>query len=235
MSSSLFFRQFFEGESFTYTYLLACNDTKEAILIDPVVETAQRDADYIKEMGLHLKYAINTHCHADHVTGTAALKGFFPDMVTAIAKSSGARADLLFEDGDKLEFGSRSILCMSTPGHTDGCFSFVLDDSSMVFTGDALLIRGCGRTDFQAGNAETLFDSVRTKIFSLPDACAVFPAHDYKGRTQSSIGEEKQFNLRLNLGKSKSDFVAIMDNLNLAYPKQIDRALPLNMRCGYDE
>ena len=105
----------------------------------------------------------------------------------------------------------------------------------MVFTGDTLLIRGCGRTDFQAGNSEILFDSVRSKLFTLPDSCAVFPAHDYKGRTQSSIGEEKQFNVRLNLSKSKSDFVEIMGNLNLAYPKQIDRALPLNMRCGYDE
>lgn len=233
--SNLFFRQFFEDVSSTYTYLLACPDTKEAILIDPVLETAERDAGYIKEMGLDLKYTINTHCHADHVTGTAALKGHFPAMQTAISRASGARAEVLFEDGDKLVFGSRHVSCIATPGHTDGCFCFVLDDSSMVFTGDTLLIRGCGRTDFQAGNPEGLFDNVRTKLFCLPDSCAVFPAHDYKGRSQSSIGEEKQFNLRLNLTKTKAEFVEIMAGLNLAYPKQIDRALPLNMRCGYDE
>lgn len=231
--SNLFFRQFFEGASSTYTYLLACPDSKEAILIDPVVETADRDAQYVQELGLNLKYAINTHCHADHVTGTAALKGFFPSMVTAISKASGARAEHHFEEGDKLEFGSRHLSCLATPGHTDGCFSFLLDDQSMVFTGDTLLIRGCGRTDFQAGNAGGLYDNVHAKLFTLPDSCAVFPAHDYKGRTQSSIGEEKQFNLRLT--KSKEEFVAIMDGLNLSYPKQIDRALPLNMRCGYDE
>jgi sulfur dioxygenase len=231
--SNVFFRQFFEGVSSTYTYLLACPETKEAILIDPVVETADRDAGYIKEMGFELKYAINTHCHADHVTGTAALKTHFPAMQTTISAASGARAEVLFNEGDKLVFGSRSVTCLATPGHTDGCFCFVLDDNSMVFTGDTLLIRGCGRTDFQAGNPEGLYDMVQSKLFTLPDSCAVFPAHDYKGRTQSSIGEEKQFNLRLT--KTKEEFVEIMANLNLSYPKQIDRALPLNMKGGYDE
>jgi sulfur dioxygenase len=219
--------------SSTYTYLLACPLSKEAILIDPVRETAERDAQYIKELGLNLKFAINTHCHADHVTGTAALKGFFPSMRTGISKAAGAQAELLFEEGERIEFGSRHVYGLSTPGHTDGCFCFVLDDQSMVFTGDTLLIRGCGRTDFQAGNSGTLYDNVHAKLFTLPDDCAVFPAHDYKGRTQSSIGEEKQFNLRLT--KSKEEFMDIMANLKLPYPKQIDAALPFNLRCGYDE
>ena len=146
----LLFRQMFEAESFTYTYLLADEETKEAILIDPVLETVERDLDIIKNLGLTLKYMLNTHCHADHITGTGKIKQILgPNCQSVIAKASSAMADIHLADGDKVTFGSRYVMGFSTPGHTNGCFSFVLDDFSLVFSGDALLIRGCGRTDFQ--------------------------------------------------------------------------------------
>jgi len=231
---SLIFRQLFEKESSTYTYLLADKVTKEAILIDPVLEMAERDAKLIKELGLTLKYGLNTHLHADHITGTGALKELLPGMESVISAASGATADKTLIDGDTVRFGDRYVTALSTPGHTSGCMSYVLDDSSIVFTGDTMLVRGCGRTDFQEGSSETLYDSVQSKLFTLPDECAVYPAHDYKGQTVSSIGEEKALNPRLS--KSKEEFVEIMANLKLSYPKQIDRALPANEKCGiFDE
>jgi sulfur dioxygenase len=151
---------------------------------------------------------------------------------SAISRASLAKADLLLNPGDKIYFGSRFIEARATPGHTDGCMSFVVDDHSMVFTGDTLLVRGCGRTDFQQGSAETLYNSVHKQLFTLPDSCTVFPAHDYNGRTASSIGEEKMFNPRLGVGKSSADFKKIMDELNLPRPKMIDVAVPMNLNCG---
>jgi sulfur dioxygenase len=230
----LIFRQFFESQSSTYTYLLADSVTKEAILIDPVVDTADRDAQFVRDLGLSLKYGLNTHVHADHVTGTGKLKTIFPDCQSAISAVSTAKADVHLEDYDAVTFGSRKVYAVRTPGHTTGCVSYVLDDCSAVFTGDALLIRGCGRSDFQGGSAETLYDSVHDKLFNaLPDSCSVFPAHDYKGQTQSSIGEEKRLNPRLT--KTKPEFVEIMNNLNLARPAQIDVAVPANLECGLYE
>eukprot|EP00604_Paraphysomonas_vestita_P001957 CAMPEP_0174821708 /NCGR_PEP_ID=MMETSP1107-20130205/9211_1 /TAXON_ID=36770 /ORGANISM="Paraphysomonas vestita, Strain GFlagA" /LENGTH=211 /DNA_ID=CAMNT_0016039029 /DNA_START=120 /DNA_END=756 /DNA_ORIENTATION=+ len=208
------------------------SSSKIAILIDPVLETAERDAQIITELGLELKYALNTHCHADHVTGTGKLKTLLPGTKSVIAELSTADADVKINDGDRIEFGSRFITGISTPGHTAGCFSYVLDDNSMIFTGDALLIRGCGRTDFQGGSAATLYDSIHSRVFTLPDSCVVYPAHDYKGRMSSTVDEEKRFNPRLT--KTKEEFVELMGNLNLPYPAQIDRALPLNFRCGYN-
>mmetsp|Transcript_23588 Transcript_23588/g.74071 ORF Transcript_23588/g.74071 Transcript_23588/m.74071 type:complete len:262 (-) Transcript_23588:1489-2274(-) len=232
-AGALVFRQLFEKESSTYTYLLGCPETSEAVLIDPVLETVERDLGIVEELGLRLVCAVNTHAHADHVTGTAAIKDALPDCKSAIGAPSGARADVKFEHGESIAFGSRALTARSTPGHTAGCMSLVLDDESMVFTGDTLLIRGCGRTDFQGGSAETLFASVNSQIFSLPDTTLLYPAHDYQGRTVTTVGEEKRFNPRLKTGTTVEDFTAIMDGLNLAYPKKIDVAVPLNMNCGY--
>jgi sulfur dioxygenase len=230
----MLFRQLFEKESSTYTYLLADTETKEAILIDPVIETAERDAKLITELGLTLVYGVNTHLHADHITGTGKLKALLPGCKSAISAVSGATTDLALNDGDKIAFGSRSITSIATPGHTAGCMCYVLDDNSMVFTGDTLLVRGCGRTDFQGGSAETLYESVHGKLFTLPETCSVYPAHDYRGQTASTIGEEKTHNPRLS--KDKDGFVDIMAKLDLSYPKKIDVALPANEKCGiFDE
>eukprot|EP00611_Tribonema_gayanum_P020908 TRINITY_DN3908_c0_g1_i3.p1 TRINITY_DN3908_c0_g1~~TRINITY_DN3908_c0_g1_i3.p1 ORF type:complete len:196 (+),score=66.89 TRINITY_DN3908_c0_g1_i3:726-1313(+) len=194
---------------------------------------AERDAEIIKEMGLNLLFALNTHVHADHLTGTAKLRALFPQMRSVISRASGAQADVAVAPGDSVEFGGRSVVVRATPGHTDGCCSFVLDDRSMVFTGDALLIRGCGRTDFQQGNSKSLYESVHTQLFTLPNDTIVYPAHDYKGRGNSTIGEERKFNPRLT--KDVEEFQRIMAGLNLAYPKKIDVAVPANMKCGlYD-
>jgi len=178
-------------------------------------------------------YAINSHCHADHITGTWELKKLFPDMRTMISKTAGAQADLFFIDGDKIQFGSRYLTVLATPGHTDGCCSFLQDDKARVFTGDAVLVRGCGRTDFQGGDAGKLFDAVHRQVFSLPGACAIYPAHDYKGHTQSTVQEERALNPRLT--KSKDEFIDIMASLNLPYPKKIDTAVPANMKCGHQD
>eukprot|EP00287_Rhodomonas_sp_CCMP768_P004850 CAMPEP_0196731306 /NCGR_PEP_ID=MMETSP1091-20130531/11103_1 /TAXON_ID=302021 /ORGANISM="Rhodomonas sp., Strain CCMP768" /LENGTH=233 /DNA_ID=CAMNT_0042074435 /DNA_START=36 /DNA_END=737 /DNA_ORIENTATION=+ len=233
MSDSLIFRQLFEKESSTYTYLLADKDSKECVLIDPVVETAERDLNLIKELGLNLTKAVNTHCHADHVTGTGRLKSLVPSCKSMISKASGAKADEFFGHGDVISFGQHQLEVRSTPGHTDGCVTFVLNKGRMCFTGDAVLIRGCGRTDFQQGDAGMLYDGVHREIFSLPDNCILYPAHDYKGLTSSTVLEEKTLNPRLT--KNKEEFVQIMNNLGLPYPKQIDKALPLNLVCGIQD
>jgi len=185
---------------------------------------------------LKLKYALNTHCHADHVTGTGELKKRVPGLKSMIAKASTAQADEHFVHGDIISFGdpesALNLEVRATPGHTDGCVSFVFDN--MVFTGDALLIRGCGRTDFQGGSSAKLYESVHSQLFTLPDDTLVYPAHDYKGRTVSTIGEEKALNPRLGSGKTRDEFVDIMSKLDLAYPKRIDEALPLNLKCGVE-
>lgn len=229
----IIFRQLLEYKSFTYTYLLADPDSKEAILIDPVIETAARDAKLVKDLGLKLMYGVNTHVHADHITGTGELKRLLPGCKSVIAEVSQAKADVKINHGDKIKFGKYEIEARSTPGHTGGCMTYVWHEKGMIFTGDAVLIGGCGRTDFQEGNSEQLYDSVHNQIFSLPLDYMIYPAHDYTGQTMSTVAEEKDHNPRLT--KSKSEFVAIMKNLNLPYPKQIDRALPANMMCGIQE
>ena len=214
------------------TYLLADPASREAVIIDPVVGWADRDAELVRDLGVTLKYGLNTHVHADHVTGTGKLKTLLAGMQSVIFEPA-CKADVHVAHGDRVQFGSRWLEVRHTPGHTPGCVTFVLDDQSMAFTGDALLIRGCGRTDFQGGSAPTLFDSVHSQILSLPDACLLFPAHDYKGRTVTSVSEEKAKNPRLT--KSKEEFVHIMDHLGLERPKLIDIAVPANLECGvYD-
>lgn len=227
----MFFRQLFEAESSTYTYLLADEKTKEAILIDPVIETLARDKNLLIELGFDLKYILETHVHADHITSSAKLKEAFPQAKSVVHKDAGTEcADIFANDNDIFTFGYYQIKVLSTPGHTNGCVSFYLD--GMVFTGDTLLIRGCGRTDFQQGSAESLYDSVTKKLFTLPDTTRVYPAHDYKGISCSSIYEEKSFNPRLGSNKSKEEFVEIMNSLKLNYPKKIQEAVPANLKCG---
>ncbi|XP_037738816.1 persulfide dioxygenase ETHE1, mitochondrial [Chelonia mydas] len=229
----LLFRQLFEPVSCTYTYLLADLKTKEAVLIDPVLETAKRDAKLVKELGLNLLYAANTHCHADHITGTGLLKTMLPGCRSVISQDSGALADILLREGHALEFGAFALEARSTPGHTDGCLTYVLSDRTMAFTGDALLIRGCGRTDFQQGSPETLYRSVHEKIFTLPGDCLIYPAHDYTGQTVSTVEEERTLNPRLT--QSCEAFVRLMNSLNLPQPKQIDIAVPANLKCGIQD
>ena len=226
----LLFRQLFEAESSTYTYLLADETSREAILIDPVLETVERDAKLIHELGLNLKFVLNTHVHADHITGSGQLKQKFPGCKSVISSISGAVADVKITDFEPIFFGNRYVYGLSTPGHTKGCFTYVLNDQSMAFTGDTLLIRGCGRTDFQGGSSVEMYNSVHKKIFTLPASCTLYPAHDYKGLTATSVAEERQHNPRLT--KSLEEFVQVMANLNLPYPKKIDASLPRNLLCG---
>jgi sulfur dioxygenase len=226
------FRQLFDPQSSTYTYLLADAASREAVLIDPVFEQARRDVALVKELGLALRWTLETHLHADHVTGASLLKEKLGSRI-AVARASGAEgADRYLVAGEKIDFGRRNLEARATPGHTSGCMTYVLDDKSMAFTGDALFIRGCGRTDFQGGDARTLYRSVREQIFSLPDRCLVYPGHDYRGLTVTSVGEEKLYNPRLAESIGEGDFVGYMTNLGLAHPKQMDAAVPANMKCG---
>ena len=227
---SLIFRPLFEKESSTYTYLLADSVTKEAIIIDAVAETQQRDIGLIEELKLDLKYIIETHVHADHITSSCPLKQKFTNAKIVLGESNPvACADILIKDGENLEFGNYSLKAMSTPGHTDGCMSYVVGDK--VFTGDALLIRSCGRCDFQGGSAEKLFDSI-SQLFTLPDETYVYPAHDYGGRTVSSIWEEKAFNEMIGGGADKAEFVRRVNAMELSLPAKIHVAVPANQVCG---
>ena len=228
----LIFRQLFDPQSSTYTYLLGDSRSRETILIDTVFEQARRDAALLGELDLDLRYTLETHVHADHVTGAWILKRQFGSRI-AVAQSSGAvGADQPLAHGDKIEFGDRHLLVRATPGHTSGCLTFVLDDESMAFTGDCLLIRGSGRTDFQQGDPHALYRSVHTQILTLPQDCLLYPAHDYRGLTVTSVAEERRFNPRLGGEIGESDFAGYMKNLHLPHPKQIDVAVPANLKCG---
>ncbi|MBN8609962.1 MAG: MBL fold metallo-hydrolase [Deltaproteobacteria bacterium] len=228
----MWFRQLFDLESSTYTYLLADEVSRDAVIIDPVLENVERDLTLIRELGLTLRYALDTHVHADHVTALGTLRDK-TGCETVLAERAGVGiADVYVKDGDHIAFGRYALEARETPGHTNGCVTFVLADHSMAFTGDALLIRGSGRTDFQQGDASTLYRSVHEKIFSLPSACLLYPGHDYKGRTVTSVEEETRLNPRLGGGKTVTEFVEIMSRLQLAYPKKIDVAVPANLHLG---
>jgi sulfur dioxygenase len=226
----LIFRQLFDPTSSTYTYLLA--DRGEAVLIDTVYEQVARDQALLRELGLHLVATLETHVHADHVTGAWLHRQRSGSRIVLSAAAQAQGADRALAHGDTVQFGSRHLQCRATPGHTAGCVSYVLDDASMAFTGDALLIRGCGRTDFQQGDAAQLFSSVHEQIFSLPPTCLVYPGHDYRGLMASSVAEERQYNPRLGGSANATDFAGYMNHLGLAHPKLIDRAVPANLRCG---
>ncbi len=224
----LFLRQLFDAESSTYTYLLADEATREAALIDPVREQIQRDLTVVRELGLTLAYVLDTHVHADHVTAAGSLRAQ-TGARTVAGKRGPSCADVQVGHGDEVRLGSLVLSVLETPGHTDDSLSFLVCDH--VFTGDALMIRAAGRTDFQNGDAGTLYDTITRVLFALPDDTQVHPAHDYKGLTVTTIGEEKRWNARV-AGRSRAEFVALMNGLNLPKPKKIDEAVPANRACG---
>ncbi|MEO2177174.1 MAG: MBL fold metallo-hydrolase [bacterium] len=228
----MIFRQLFDPLSSTYTYLLACEDTRENLIIDPVFEQHERDAALIRELNLSIKYVLDTHVHADHVTAAWLMKETQRAEIVLSKRYSAEGVDVGIDHGDVLAFGNRSLEVRATPGHTVGCVTYVTNKKEMVFTGDCLMIRGAGRTDFQAGNVHEMWHSIREQIFTLPDDCAVYPGHDYKGRTVSSIKEERLFNPRIGGDAREEDFVGYMDNLGLAHPAKLEIAVPANLKCG---
>ncbi len=226
----MIFRQLFEKTSSTYTYLLADSDGHEGILIDPVIETLERDLKLLDELDINLKYILDTHVHADHITSSSLLKDKTGAQIVIGSATKVECADILLSDAEELSFGKLKIKAIATPGHTNGCTSYLCE--GLLFSGDTLLIRGNGRTDFQEGSSETLFSSVREKLFTLPDSTLVFPGHNYEGLLMSTIGEEKEHNPRLGTKKTFEEFKSIMENLNLAEPKKIEIAVPANLKCG---
>ena len=226
----MIFRQLFEPLSSTYSYLLGCEDTGQAVLIDPVIVSMDRDLAEINRLGLTLAYSVDTHIHADHITAALALKNKVGSQIAAPAFDCLPCADVGIENDVPFKVGSIVLRPLHTPGHTAGHFAYLVGDR--LLTGDALLIEGCGRTDFQNGDAETLYRSVTQKLFTLGDGVLVYPAHDYTGRHVSSIAQEKARNPRLGAGKTLDEFKKIMASLNLPYPKFIDYAVPGNKQCG---
>jgi sulfur dioxygenase len=231
----LVFRQLFDPPSSTYTYLLGDRRSGAALIIDPVFEQVRRDAALIEELGLRLVYALETHVHADHVTGAWLLKRRTGCRIALSADSGAEGADRYLTQDDVVAFGDRNLQVRQTRGHTSGCLTYVLDDRSMAFTGDCLFVRGTGRTDFQGGDPLTMYRSVHEQIFTLPDACLLYPAHDYRGLTVTSVQEERRFNPRLGAEIGEGDFAGYMNNLGLAHPKKMDVAVPANLKCGRPE
>jgi len=230
----MIFRQLVEPESSTYTYLIGCENTGEAVLLDPVIETCERDMEAVAALGLNLAFTLDTHIHADHITGACRLRSLTGCEVAYPADDNLSCADVEVSEEAPLSVGDLTIRALFTPGHTDKHHSYVIEQGghTQVFTGDALLIDGCGRTDFQNGDSAVLFKSVREKLFALPEGTLVYPAHDYSGRRVSTIMQERTHNPRLNDEISLSEFQRIMAELDLPYPKKIDVAVPANLKCG---
>ncbi|MEO8527405.1 MAG: MBL fold metallo-hydrolase [Caldimonas sp.] len=226
----MIFRQLFEPISSTYTYLLGCETTGQAVLVDAVVNSIDRDLEVLQSLGLRLSFTLDTHIHADHITAARHLRERVGSKIAGPAVDALPCTDVGMVEGVPFRVGSITIDPLYTPGHTDGHFAYRLADR--VFTGDALLIEGCGRTDFQSGNAATLYRSVNDKLFVLPDEVLVYPGHDYQDRQVSSIGQEKRRNPRLGQGRSQAEFETIMARLDLPYPKFMDHAVPGNRQCG---
>lgn len=229
----MLFRQLFDSESSTYTYLLADLDSHEAILVDPVIEQVERDRTLLSQLDLTLRYCIETHIHADHITGTGKLRELTGCRGVVPENAHAACADWHIKEEETITLGDKAnvkIMAIATPGHTDSHMAYLVNGKCLL-TGDALFIRGCGRTDFQSGDAGTLYDSVTGKLFSLPANTLVYPAHDYRGHTMSTISEEKQWNPRF-AGRSRDEFINFMNSLNLPDPKKIMEAVPANESCG---
>ncbi len=230
LNRGLLFHQLFEPETSTYTYLIGDEISNEAVIIDPVLEMVERDLKLIAEVGYKLKYILDTHIHADHITAADEIRKRTQAKTAVSVDAEVPSVDIPLADGQVLFLGSLKIKIISTPGHTNTCISYLIEN--MIFTGDALLVRGCGRTDFQQGSSDKLYDSVHGKLYALPDSTIVYPGHDYRGHTSSTIGQEKKYNPRLSLTKSKTDFNAIMAELKLANPKKIHEAVPANLASG---
>ena len=226
----MIFRQIFDSVSSTYTYLLASRAGGEALIIDPVIEKVDRYLKLMEELDLKLVKAVDTHCHADHITGLGKLRDA-TRCVTVMGKNTSVDVvSMRVDEGDTIDIENISLNVLYTPGHTDDSYSFYLADR--VFTGDTLLIRGTGRTDFQNGDAKTAYNSLFDKVLKLPDETMVYPGHDYNGNTVSTIGEERAYNPRLQVS-SPEQYADIMDNLNLPNPKMMDEAVPANLSIGY--
>jgi sulfur dioxygenase len=229
---TLLFRQLFDADTGTFTYLLADGPSRQGVVIDPVFERHDRDLALIHELGIALVASIDTHAHADHVTGSWLLHAATGCAIGLADVAGAENVTLPLRHGDRIAFGERSLEVRATPGHTDGCLTFVLDDQSLAFTGDALLVRGCGRCDFQQGDAHTLWTSITQQILTLPEACLLYPGHDYTGRGVTSVAEEKAFNARLGGTATERDFVSHMEALKLPHPRKIAAALTGNLRSG---
>ncbi|MGE6758473.1 MBL fold metallo-hydrolase [Corallococcus interemptor] len=230
----MLFRQLFEPESSTYTYLFGCPETGQAVLLDPVLETMDRDLELLQRLQLKLAYVLETHIHADHITSACRLRNLTGCGIALPALEQVSCRDVGVEEGRPFSVGSLRFQPLFTPGHTDTHHSYLVELPGVmrVFTGDALLIDGCGRTDFQSGDSAALYRSIHEKIFPLPDDTLVYPAHDYQHRHVSTVAQERERNPRLGGGKTREEFSAIMADLKLAYPKKIDIAVPANRLCG---
>jgi sulfur dioxygenase len=226
----MLFRQLLDQETDTYTYLIADLTTKEAVLVDPVLEQVDRDVKWLKELGLTLKFCLETHIHADHITGTGKLRELIGCEGIVPENAHAACANRFVKHGEVLQVGEIEIQAIATSGHTDSHMAYLVNGTHLL-TGDSLLIRGCGRTDFQSGDAGTLYDNVTQRLFTLPDTTLVYPGHDYRGNMVSTIGEEKQWNPRF-VGRERGQFIEFMNNLNLPSPKKIAEAVPANELCG---
>jgi len=225
-------KQLYDQETSTFTYLLWDSESNQAALIDSVKEQVKRDIAIIEEMQLNLIYLLETHIHADHITGSGILRDHFKAKVLVHKNSLSQCADQLLEHGDQVTLGNQKIDIRHTPGHTNTDISYVIDGA--VFTGDTLLIRGSGRTDFQSGDAGDAYDSITQKLFTLDDETIVYPGHDYNGRMNSTIGEEKKYNPRIHTGVTREQYITIMNEMDLPKPKHIDIAVPGNLSCGND-
>jgi len=231
----MLFKQLFENESSTYTYLISCQDKQEAILIDPVVETLQRDIKILEQMNLKLTYAIDTHIHADHVTSAAALREITNCKIAGPAGDNLTCRDINFKDKDYLIIGNNIKLeAIYTPGHTDTHFSYILKNNfeNFLFTGDSLLINSCGRTDFQSGSSKDLYNTIKNIFYNMPNDTKIFPAHDYNKNNYSTIENQKKNNTLIDDKINIEEFIERMNNLKLDKPKKIDIAVPHNNKCG---
>ena len=228
----MIFRQLFDPLSSTYTYLLACEATREGVMIDPVFERHERDAALTRELKLSIKYVLDTHVHADHVTAAWLMKKTSKAEIVLSKRYGAEGVDIPVDHGAVLAFGNYSLEVRATPGHTNGCVTYVTNRKDMAFTGDCLMIRGAGRTDFQSGDVHEMWRSIREQIFTLPDDCLIYPGHDYQGRTVSTVEEERRFNPRIGGDAREEDFVGYMNNLGLAHPKLLEIAVPANLHCG---
>tara|TARA_Y100000994_G_scaffold234101_1_gene222677 strand:- start:1830 stop:2534 length:705 start_codon:yes stop_codon:yes gene_type:complete len=225
-------RQLFDYETCTYTYVLWDFATKDAIIIDPVLEQVERDFSYLKKLKLNLKYILETHIHADHITGASKLKQKTNAEICYGSKTGVEGADILLDDGDKIKIGSIELCAIHTPGHTEGCVSYYTEN--YIFTGDTLFIEGTGRTDFQGGSSDDVYESVKNKIFCYPDETVVYPCHNYNGLNMSTIGYERQHNPNVGDSITKENFIKNENNKKRPYPKRFDTAVPANLKCGRD-
>jgi len=232
----MIFRQLFHAESCTYTYLLGCESSRQSLLIDPVVDNIAQYLQLISDLELNLILAIDTHVHADHITALGALRERTGCQTMMGEPSRAMCVSKTFSDGDIIAFGDHQLIALHTPGHTDDSYCFLLQSAheQWLFSGDTLLIRGTGRTDFQNGSSTDQYNSIFEKILTLPDKTRVYPGHDYKGWTVSTIGEEKRHNLRLQVS-SRHEYEELMGRLELASPKLMDVAVPANLACGKSE